>query len=39
MTYFAMNPSENAAAREIRTTVRVPAQTESRIFPGWGPKF
>ena len=39
MTYLATTPSENAAAHELRTTVRVPAQAESRLFPGWGPKF
>lgn len=39
MTYFAANASQNAAAHELRTTVRLPGQTETRLFPGWGPKF
>jgi hypothetical protein len=39
MTYSAANLSENEIARELRTTVRVPAQTASRLFQGWGPKF
>jgi hypothetical protein len=39
MTYLAMNPSENEIHRELRTTVRMPDQTASRLFQGWGPKF
>jgi hypothetical protein len=27
------------AARETRTPVRLPAQTTSTLFQGWGPKF
>lgn len=39
MTYFAADPSQNEAARELRTTVRLPDQPASRLFQGWGPKF
>ena len=39
MTHLAINPTENENARELRTTVRLPDQTASRLFQGWGPKF
>lgn len=39
MTYLAADPTQNEASRELRTTVRIPAQTAGRIFQGWGPKF
>ena len=39
MTYFAADPSQNERSRELRTTVRLPGQMESRLFEGWGPKF
>lgn len=38
MTYFATDPAQNETSRELRTTVRLPAQA-GRIFQGWGPKF
>lgn len=38
MTYFAANPIENAEHHELRTTVRMPGQTTSSLFQGWGPK-
>lgn len=31
--------AENDIAREARTPVRLPAQTSSSLFQGWGPKF
>lgn len=39
MTYTAITPIENETSRELRTTVRLPGQTDSRVFQGWGPKF
>jgi|HubBroStandDraft_2_1064218.scaffolds.fasta_scaffold1750622_2 hypothetical protein len=39
MTHLAINPTETENTRELRTTVRLPDQTASRLFQGWGPKF
>ncbi len=39
MTHIANNPTENETARELRTTIRLPDQSASRLFQGWGPKF
>ena len=39
MTHLTINPTENENIRELRTTVRLPDQTASRLFQGWGPKF
>lgn len=38
MTYLAINRTDEGA-RESRPLVRIPEQTASRLFQGWGPKF
>lgn len=38
MTNLAIGRNDENT-REARTTVRMPDQTGSRLFQGWGPKF
>jgi hypothetical protein len=39
MTYLTIHPTDGETSRELRTTVRLPDQSASRLFQGWGPKF
>jgi hypothetical protein len=39
MTRYINNRPDADVAREARTPVRLPQQTSSTLFQGWGPKF
>ncbi len=39
MTRYLPDRPDAELAREARTPVRLPLQSGSAIFPGWGPKF
>jgi len=39
MTRYINNRPDADMSREIRTQVRLPQQTSSAMFQGWGPKF
>jgi len=39
MTRYINNRPDADQSRENRTQVRLPQQTSSALFQGWGPKF